>query len=596
MICLIHIHVAGDSLFGPDENESELVFVYLRGFYFLALGFLLPVLVLCFLRHRVTNLIIPVSIGSVAVFAVWITSEIVLWQPSSQIYHSGIAPAKIPEYFRYLLCAALIISPPILVVLFRRASILDRYLLRQFLGPFILCSVGILAVWIIYDLQDNGSDFFEANASFGTVLHLYIVQLPQMIVMILPATLLLGLLYSLSKMSKSNEIVSMLSAGRSLVRIITPLLLVGVYTSMFCFALNYEWAPQAAQAKDSILSDIDEQRKINKKDGKKRKTVVRSADVALARNQVYPNREANRLWRIRYIPFDLSKKKMSVIEIVERDDDGNLTKAIYAEKAGWNYRTGEWFLRASPQNEVKIFDYTVVDEHGFPTETLASEHIEPGWNETPWNIVSEHLVADYLGVPDLGFHLKANADKTSEKLAPFRAHWHYRWALPWNCFVVVLFAAPLGIGLSRRGVLGGIFGAILLFFALVFLSHLFLVLGQSQIVPPFFAAWTTNLILMAIGVYLIYMRSTNKDLPKLTPSGIIAMFRRSRDDSPAPVQERTTEKIPQQVHAKLGPAPETARPAVAAATTGGERPVRTRRTEQVTSASRRVSEFDMDFD
>ena len=78
-----------------------------------------------------------------------------------------------------------------------------------------------------------------------------------------------------------------------------------------------------------------------------------------------------------------------------------------------------------------------------------------------------------------------------------------------------MFAAPLGIGLSRRGVLGGVAAAILLFFCLVFFSHLFLVLGQSQIVPAFVSAWATNVILLLIGIYLIYMRSNNRDLPKL---------------------------------------------------------------------------------
>ncbi len=264
LIALIHIRAEGPTLFTAEETEPELVFVYLRGFYYLGLGLLFPVLILCFLRYRVSNLVVPVSIASAAVFFIWAASEIILWQPSSYLYHSGVAPARLPGIFRIVLAAGLILSPPVLVVLYRRAPILDRYLLRQFLGPFLLCSVGILAVWVIYDLQDNGSDFFEARASFGTLLHLYIVQLPQMVVMILPATLLLGLLYSLGKMSKSNEIVSMLSSGRSLLSILSPLLFVGAYTSILCFALNYEWAPQAEAHKDSILDDIEEQRRVNK--------------------------------------------------------------------------------------------------------------------------------------------------------------------------------------------------------------------------------------------------------------------------------------------------------------------------------------------
>lgn len=578
VIALLHIRSAGPTLFSAEETETELVFVYLRRFYFLGLGLLVPVLVLSFLRYRICNLVVPVAIASAAVFAIWGASEIFLRQPSTSLYHSGVKPALLPGLFRLVLVAGLILSPPVLVVLYRRAPILDRYLLRQFLGPFALCSVGILAVWVIYDLQDNISDFFIANASLGTVLHLYIIQLPQMIVMILPATLLLGLLYSLSKMSKSNEIVSMLSTGRSLVSILSPLLFVGAYASVFCFAVNYEWAPQAAAHKDSILDDIEEQRRINKDKGKQKqkKTVIKKEDIAIARNQVYPNREDNRLWRIRYIPLDLSAKKMSGIQIIQRDDEDRITKAIYADKAGWNHQTGEWFLRSGSQNLVQIFDFTDLTPEGVPKETAVAEHIESGWSETPWNIVSEHLVADHLGIPDLGFHLAANADKPAENLAPFRAHWHYRWSLPWSCFVVVMFAAPLGIGLSRRGVLGGVAAAISLFFCMLFLSHLFLVLAQSQIVPAIVGAWTTNLLLLVIGLYLIYMRSMNRDLPKLTPAGIVSMIMPDRSSSRAP-----------------RPA---AAPALDAAATAEDRRSRRKRTTQSSTKRTSGSESDLDFD
>ena len=44
----------------------------------------------------------------------------------------------------------------------------------------------------------------------------------------LPIGLLLALLFSLSRMSRTNEIISMLTAGRSVFRLLLPLLFVGV--------------------------------------------------------------------------------------------------------------------------------------------------------------------------------------------------------------------------------------------------------------------------------------------------------------------------------------------------------------------------------
>ena len=60
-------------------------------------------------------------------------------------------------------------------------KLLDRYLLRNFLEPFLICSFGFLAIWLVFDLADNGQDFLQAGASFKQVGFFYLTQLPQII-------------------------------------------------------------------------------------------------------------------------------------------------------------------------------------------------------------------------------------------------------------------------------------------------------------------------------------------------------------------------------------------------------------------------------
>jgi len=112
-----------------------------------------------------------------------------------------------------------------------------------------------------------------------------------------------------------------------------------------------------------------------------------------------------------------------------------------------------------------------------------------------------------------------NSDFPDKRLAPYRTHQNFRWALPLICVVVVFLAAPMGIVYSRRGILGGVAMAIGLFFSLVFASSLFIALGKGSRVPPFVAAWGPLLIFFAIGLFLLWFRSTNRDLPKLKLPG-----------------------------------------------------------------------------
>ena len=71
-------------------------------------------------------------------------------------------------------------------------KLLDRYVLRNFLEPFLICFFGFLAIWLIFDLTDNGSEFVQAHASVKTVAIFYATQLPQIILISLPVGILLA--------------------------------------------------------------------------------------------------------------------------------------------------------------------------------------------------------------------------------------------------------------------------------------------------------------------------------------------------------------------------------------------------------------------
>ena len=116
--------------------------------------------------------------------------------------------------------------------------LLDRYIIRNFFQPYVYCILGFLSIWLIFDISDNSSTIFDERAPF-LLLKFYWTQIPQVLVILLPVSLLLALLFSLGRMSRSNEIVSMLTAGVSVPRVVLPLLVIGLLTTGATLALNY---------------------------------------------------------------------------------------------------------------------------------------------------------------------------------------------------------------------------------------------------------------------------------------------------------------------------------------------------------------------
>ena len=118
-------------------------------------------------------------------------------------------------------------------------------------------------------------------------------------------------------------------------------------------------------------------------------------------------------------------------------------------------------------------------------------------------------------MPELHEYLTNNDALPRARLAPYRTQLAYRWALPWGCFVAVLLAGPLGIIYSRRGIMGSITMAIGLFFLLVLGSSVFLALGKGYRMNADLAVWAPVVFFAGVGCFLIWMRSTNRELPTL---------------------------------------------------------------------------------
>lgn len=368
--------------------------------------------------------------------------------------------------------------------------LLDRYVLSKFLIPFLYCMGGFVAIWFIFDLADNLQDFMQGRAPFGMILEYYRSQIPEIVMMALPVSILLGLLYALTAMSRSNEVISMLGAGVSVWRVITPLLVLGFLLGAGAMFLNYEKVPHAAAARKELLRDI--------KRGKKGEESLRG--------HLFRNREDHRTWFVSRIWME--RLGLQNAMILQQDADGNLTDKYYAEWLNYKPDSGQWEFNKGRHIKLDAEGKEISDE-------AIDWRMISGWSETPWRISSSVMNPKFLSVRELREYLKHNSDFPESRLASYRTHLNYRWALPTVCVIVVLIAAPMGIVYSRRGVLGGIAIAIALFFLLVFLNSLFIAFGQGGRIPPVIAAWFPFVLFAGIGVCLVWFRSTGRELPKL---------------------------------------------------------------------------------
>ncbi len=278
----------------------------------------------------------------------------------------------------------------------------------------------------------------------------------------------------------------------SLPRILAPLLVIGLLTTAASTALNYSMAPHGEYAHKRLLDDPQSSR---------------NAFGLTA--QIFRNRTDHRTWFIQqFFPGENVFQTVQIHATGSAND--NIVMAYIITRALYHPETHAWEFR-----QLKIVHY---DKEGNVTQTIpyTESLVITDWSETPFRLSSANLHAEHLSVPELRDYLEFNSDFPPTLLAPFATHLQYRIALPWTCAVVALIAGSLGIGYSRRGILSSVAAAILLVFAMNFVMHLFLALGEGARILPWIAAWTPNLIFGVIGLVLLYYRATNREPPRLS--------------------------------------------------------------------------------
>jgi lipopolysaccharide export system permease protein len=346
--------------------------------------------------------------------------------------------------------------------------LLDKYLYRTFLTPL---------VYVIYDLFDHMSDFIEGHTPLTQVLTYYIVLLPSVLVFIVPISLLLSVLYSLSSLTKNHEITAMRACGISMTRIMVPFITVGLIASIAVAVVNETLAPDAAYWCKKFVSEQT----------RDDPDAVHTAELAFHKDA------GNRFWYINR--FDTRDYSMRRIEVIQMRP--NNTEAYKLQAAEGLWLDGYWVFK-----DLAVQQY---DEEGNPLGpprfALSQEMSE--LTEKPIDFLGEVKPPEFMSSRELLRYLRINRQLGSAEVTRRTVDLHFRLAQPWTCLIVTLIGIPFGNQTGRKGALTGILLAIGLFFAFYALINFGLHLGKGGAIPPWVAGWFPNILFFGIGIWLI---------------------------------------------------------------------------------------------
>lgn len=356
-------------------------------------------------------------------------------------------------------------------------SIIDRYIAKLFLAFF---AGGMLVFITLFVTIDFMSNMLNVNASTATIMNYYLLDIPSVMHLMLPVACLMATMFTLSTLSRNNELVALFSSGMSLARISTPILVAVMLISSLMFFLNDRVFPVVNQKKNYVLY-VD----ILKKPGlystvKTDRIWYRSGNSLFNIKTMQPDKGTAQGFTIYY--FDSAWKLIQMIT------------AKYVEFKGttWELHVGAVTLFSKESSAPLTQDFAV------KFITVADETAD---------IQRASVTTDSLNLADLKHFINRNKEAGLETLS-YEVEYQARFAFAVAAFVMSFLGIPFSASRQRAGGTAFNVGAtLLLAFGYWALYSSGITMGKHGALPPMLAVWLPNVGMVALSsVFLFRLR------------------------------------------------------------------------------------------
>lgn len=352
--------------------------------------------------------------------------------------------------------------------------LIDRYIIRKFLGTFFFCLLLILTIAVVFDFAEKIDNFMEKNAPVAAIIFDYYMNfIPYFAMLFAPLFVFISVIFFTSKMAANTEIIAILNSGMSFRRMMWPYFVSSFFIAVFTFSLTNFVIPQAN------LKRMDFEDKYYR-------STSRRVPVINIHRQVQKN---VLIYLESFNPVSLAGRNFTIEKF---DDDGKLESKLSGNSVKYDTSIHKWvvmnyYLR-------KIRDDTDSIASGARIDTTLT--IDPkDFSRGPGYVAT-------MKYKELNDYIKQLRLQGSDELKLYLIEKHRRIANPFAVFILTL----IGVSLSSRKARGGIGMNIGIGLALSFSYILFLQFASQFSIKgnlgPMLAMWIPNILYTGIGFFL----------------------------------------------------------------------------------------------
>ena len=353
------------------------------------------------------------------------------------------------------------------------------YLARKFFVGFFIVYCPVIILIYLIGLLELSRRF--AKGDFAQIKMLFIMaalKLPWLTIIILPFVCLMGAIWTLTRLAKTNQLIIARASGMSVWQIMLPGLIVAMLIGMFAVTIIN---PLASAFNDKLQRFESFYIK---------KTISNLSSIVETGLWLRQSDDTGSAIIHAQAAVNQGRELRDVIALIY-DKDDRFIKRVTAKTA--IYQENMWLLQEAiifiPENPLIINETYKLVTNIRPDDILQS-FVNPD-QISFWELQS---YANYL-------------ERAGFSAVRYRLYWHFTAATPLLLCAMTLIAAIVSLnhGIARKNT-----NMIILAVVVGFLIHVIIkivnALGNAEIISFFFAAWTPPIIAILVsGTWLLHL-------------------------------------------------------------------------------------------
>ena len=353
-------------------------------------------------------------------------------------------------------------------------KILDRYIIRKFLGTYIFAIMMIIVVVVIFDYVEKIDDFTTTHAPLKEIFFDYYLNfIPFFINQFSALFTFIACIFFTSKLAYQTEIVAMLSGGMSFKRLMWPYFIAATVITSVSLVLSL-WVIPISQ-RDCVAFE--------------QKYIPRRQRFQYDRH-IYRQVEPGTFVYIR--GFSKNSLQASFLAL-EKYEGSFMRSTLEASEVKFDNETKRW---TAPKYITRSFA-----DNGQETFTQ-NRNLDTLLNLDVVELGRMNELIKTMNIVELNEFIDQQRAKGSDSIRQLEVEHHTRYAYPIGTFILSL----IGVSLSSRKVRGGtglhIGIGIALCFSYIMLNRIFEEFAKGGTLPPMLAVWLPNIIYTLIAIYL----------------------------------------------------------------------------------------------